>query len=460
MVEDTANEIGKKKKTLLKRLMPQTLLGRSLLILITPVFLIQVVATVIFFDRHWHKMTSRLAFAVAGEVSMIVASLEGRENDTEMLEKQITASEKHLDFLITYDAKSILPPKQKGIVVSQFSGWEHMVKERLTNELMIKLDKPFIVNVDFQEKWIDIQIQMSDGVLNVTLPQRRLFSSTSYIFLIWVFCASTILLIIAILFMRNQVRPIRRLAIAAERFGKGRDVKNFKIEGAREVRQAGQAFLDMKTRIQRQISQRTEMLAGVSHDLRTPLTRLKLQVAMMGNSADIYDMKNDLNDMERMLEGYLNFVRGEGREKTSLIDLSVLLKDIVTATKRQGHKVEFMHEGEVSALISLRSMAFKRCITNIITNASKYADNIWVNLNGDKDVLLIAIEDDGPGIPEEEYGDVFRPFYRVDSSRNVKTGGVGLGLPIAMDIVNSHGGHIWLEKSKHGGLAVLIRMPL
>lgn len=456
------NNSAQKKRHWLKRFMPQTLLGRSLLILITPVFLIQVVATVIFFDRHWHKMTSRLAFAVAGEISMIVATLEGQENNIEYLEHQITASEKHFDFLITYDAQKNTSLKEHSdALTDQFKGWEHMVKERLTNELSLKLDRPFDVNVDFQEKWIEVRVQMQDGVLNVTLPQRRLFSSTSYIFLIWVFCASTILLIIAILFMRNQVRPIRRLAIAAERFGKGRDVKNFKVEGAREVRQAGQAFLDMKKRIQRQISQRTEMLASVSHDLRTPLTRLKLQVAMMGNSADIYDMKKDLDDMEHMLEGYLNFVRGEGQEKTSAIDMTALLKDIVMASKRQGNKVSFSTGREDSpSLISLRPMAFKRCINNILTNASKYAQNIWVDLQADKDALIVKIEDDGPGISEDEYSEVFRPFYRVDSSRNVNTGGVGLGLPIAMDIVNSHGGRIWLEKSKHGGLAVLIRMPL
>ena len=273
------------------------------------------------------------------------------------------------------------------------------------------------------------------------------------------FAASTVLLIIAVLFMRNQIRPIRRLAIAAEHFGKGRNVRNFKTEGAKEVRQAGQAFLEMKERIQRQISQRTEMLAGVSHDLRTPLTRLKLQVAMMGDSPDIYEMKKDINDMEEMIDGYLNFVRGEGQEKSALTSLDNLLKDIAFAAKRQGCDVQ-LELNDLSFSQMLRPVAFKRCLTNITSNAMKYATSIWITMEktSDKQVEII-IEDNGPGIEDDKLGDVFRPFYRVDSSRNQETVGVGLGLPIAMDIVHAHGGEIWLQKSPRGGLAVHISLP-
>ena len=445
-----------KKRPWVKRLLPETLLGRSLLILIIPIFLIQIISTYIFFDRHWSKVTSRLAYAVAGEITILSDQVESRGNDK--FDEIIAPFETNLGYLITYDADDIIDsPEPRS---SMATNWGAMIKETLIKELNHVLRYPFRVNVDFQEKWVEVRVQLSGGVLNVSLSQRRLFSSTTYIFLLWIFAVSIILLIIAVLFMRNQIRPIRRLAVAAERFGKGRDVQNFKLEGAREVRQAGQAFLDMKKRIQRQISQRTDMLAGVSHDLRTPLTRLKIQIAMLGDSPDIFDMKNDIRDMEKMIEGYLNFVRGEGSETTSVMDMHGLLKDVTISTKRQGCDVELDVENG-SVYIPLKQMAFKRCLLNIMSNAAKYSDFIWVTLEktADKEIH-IRIEDNGPGIKEDQFESVFRPFFRVDSSRNMDTGGVGLGLPIAMDIVHSHGGEIWLEKSQHGGLAVNITLPV
>ncbi len=445
---------GKGRRGFIKRLMPQTLLGRSLLILIAPVFLIQIISTVIFFDRHWSKMTSRLAYAVAGEIAVIVEAAKAGE-----IENVALLAEKHLELLVTYEDGKKLDIVEGGYSAS--ISWEAMIKDTMIQELSKAIRVPFVVDVDFNERWVEVRVQMENGVLNISLPQRRLFSSTSYIFLIWVFFASTILLLIAVLFMRNQIRPIRRLALAAERFGKGRNVLNFKVEGAKEVRQAGQAFLDMKTRIQRQISQRTDMLAGVSHDLRTPLTRLKLQVSMMGDSPDIYDMKRDIQDMEKMIEGYLNFVRGQGRENAQFVDIVSLLSEVSVSTKRQGSDVSLNVNGISSLYVSLRATAFKRCIGNILSNASKYSNFIWVTLDHAHDgMLALTIEDNGPGIDEALYDEVFRPFYRVDGSRNVETGGIGLGLPIAMDIVHAHGGEIWLGKSTHGGLAVHIHLPV
>ncbi len=411
----------------------------------------------VFFDRHWSKMTSRLAFAVAGEISFLSSYIEMSDNEA-MIEKSINLAEKEFEFLITFDNGQTLDDASEPS--HMLEGWEGMVRRSLTHELSKALNKPFTVDVDFREKWAEIRVQLSKGVLNVSLPQRRLFSSTTYIFLIWVFFASSTLLVISILFMRNQIRPIRRLAIAAERFGRGRKVDSFKIEGAKEVRQAGQAFIDMKTRLQRQITQRTDMLAGVSHDLRTPLTRLKLQIAMMGDSSDIYDMKNDINDMEKMIDGYLNFVRGDGQEKTVITDISAMLRDAMMSIKRQGCDVS-LNLNNVFVAIPLRTMAFKRCLNNLLSNAAKYADHIWISLDktGDSEIHIM-IEDNGPGIDESNLEDVFRPFYRVDSSRNVSTGGVGLGLPISMDIIHNHGGKIWLEKSKYGGLCVHITLPI
>ncbi len=446
-----------KKYNWIKRFLPSTILGRSLLILVLPVFLIQALSMFIFFDRHWSRMTSRLAYALAGEIAIIADHFE--DDDSAKAQKILDLSETYLDLLITFDEGEALS-NQKDKSWGYLVGLETMVKKTLVRELSNVLAYPFQVDADFQEKWIEVRVQLPSGILNISLPQRRLFSSTTYIFLLWVFSISTILLIISVLFMRNQVRPIRRLAYAAEQFGKGRDVESFKIEGAREVRQAGQAFLDMKVRIQRQITQRTDMLASVSHDLRTPLTRLKLQVAMMGDSPDIYDMKNDIHDMERMIEGYLNFVRGEGNEVSVLSDIPSMLRDITISTKRQGCDVELnLNEIEVSAL--LRPIAFKRCLNNLVSNAAKYSDFIWITLRQPKqDEIEIIIEDNGPGIDKSHYEEVFKPFYRIDGSRNVNTGGVGLGLPISRDIVHAHGGEIWLDKSVHGGLAIYIRLPI
>ncbi len=450
----------RKRRGLIKRFLPQTLFFRSILILVVPIFLIQIIVTTVFFDRHWSKVTSRLAFAVSGEIYLLVNSVE-KDNAIVDMEQNVLANimASKLDILATYEPGKSLADIQPLIKPSVF-GWDAMIKGTLDKELKQKLNKPYTISVDFREKWVSISIQLADGVLNIDVPQRRLFSSTTYIFLLWMFAASTVLLIIAVLFMRNQIRPIRRLAIAAEHLGKGRDVHNFKTEGAKEVRQAGQAFVEMKERIQRQISQRTEMLAGVSHDLRTPLTRLKLQVAMMGDNPDIFEMKKDINDMEKMIDGYLNFVRGEGREKSARTSLDDLLKDITLTAKRQGCSVDLDLNG-ISVTPVLRPVAFKRCLSNITGNAMKYATHIWITLEkrSEKSVEII-IEDNGPGIDENKMDDVFRPFYRVDSSRNQETVGVGLGLPIAMDIIHAHGGEIWLQKSPRGGLAVHIYLPV
>lgn len=440
-----------KKRGILKRFLPQTLFFRSLLILIVPIILIQIIVTTVFFDRHWSKVTSRLAFAVSGEIALLIEELP---------KKDLSGGFEHnLDLLVTFEEgeKLSLMDLQKE---SRAFGWAAMIRNTLDKELTYKVKQPYLINVDFKEKWIGVRIQMETGILNIDIPQRRLFSSSTYIFLLWMFAASTVLLIIAVFFMRNQTRPIRRLAIAAERFGKGREVHNFKTEGAREVRQAGEAFIKMKERIKRQISQRTEMLAGVSHDLRTPLTRLKLQISMMGDSSDIHEMKKDISDMEKMIDGYLNFVRGDGQEKSVRVVLDEMLHDIAIAARREGCAVD-LDLNNMNYSLMLRALDFKRAITNIVSNAVKHADHIWITLEKEEQhEIKIIIEDNGPGIEQEKFEEVFRPFYRIDSSRNQETGGVGLGLSIARDIVHAHGGELELQKSPHGGLAVHIILPV
>lgn len=438
----------------LKKLMPRTLFGRSLMILVTPILLIQIITTIVFFERHWTQMTDRLASAVAGEISVIADKIE-KDASPENVNDIKAWSGQNLELLITYQ------PDQS-ITDEQATGYDSLKESSIGHTLAKAMDaqvrRPYLINVDADEKWVETTVQLDGGLLRVSLPERRLFSSSGKIFLLWMFAISLVLLIVAILFMRNQIRPIRRLAVAAERFGKGLDVPSFKPEGAREVRQAATAFLEMQERIKRQIQQRTAMLSGVSHDLRTPLTRMKLQVAMLGGNPDAQDLKSDIADMERMIDAYLDFARGEGGELAARTDLNEMLERIVSSTRREGVKIELETDGDLS--LQLRPVAFERCVGNVIGNARKYGGNIWVSARRLGDGVEISVEDDGPGIPDDKKEDVFRPFFRIDESRNPATGGVGLGLPIAKDIVHSHGGEIWLGESSHGGLRVAIRLPV
>ena len=269
---------------------------------------------------------------------------------------------------------------------------------------------------------------------------------------------SLVLFAIATLFMRNQVRPLRRLAISADRFGRGLDVPDFKQAGALEVRQAASAFTLMRERIQRQISQRTEMLAGVSHDLRTPLTRIKLQLALMTDHPDIANIQTDINDMETMLEGYLAFARGEGGENAVAVNLGALLDEVVASARREGAAIDLHVEGDM--VLPLRRDAFKRALVNLLSNSQRHAEHISVRAGRRNDGVVITIDDDGPGIPPDKREEVFRPFYRLDTSRNRETGGVGLGLAISRDVIRGHGGNIALDASPLGGLRVRIRLPL
>ncbi|WP_435641485.1 ATP-binding protein [Micavibrio aeruginosavorus] len=438
-------------RSLFRNILPRTLLARSLMILIIPVLLTQMITVYIFFDRHWGKMTDRLAYAVAGEMAIVAEQIEN-DPSPERISRISGHMAKHLDLLISYQPGAVLENIPEDIDRS-------IVSDILGRALDQQVRRPYRINVDLSEKWVEIAIALNDGVLFVSSPQRRLFSSSGYIFLLWMIFTSIVLLAVSILFMRNQIRPIRRLAVAAERIGKGRDMPaTLKVEGAREVRQAAQAFLDMNDRIKRQISQRTAMLAGVSHDLRTPLTRLKLQVAMLGNHPDAEGMMQDIQDMEKMLNGYLDFVRGEGGEQAVAGDMNDILNRIVSGARRAGGDVILDSQGDLA--LTLRPMAMERALSNLITNARKYASHVWMSARRVNDDVEIVIDDDGPGIPPDQYDDVFRPFYRVDTSRNTATGGVGLGLPIAQDVIHSHGGQITLDQSPRGGLRVIILIPV
>ena len=436
----------------LKDFLPRSLFYRSLLILTVPIILTFAISTYVFFDRHWEKMASRLATGVAGEVAFFLERIdEGISNDE--LDGLTQASLSYLQMNIQYKKNATIQQDQ-----TEYFGRGDVIKRILYKELKESFDYPFRILVDVEEKWTQVQVQKGDDVLVFTVPERRLFSSSGYVFLLWMLSVSIILMTVAILFMRNQIRPIKKLSVAADRFGKGRDVPFFKPEGAREVRQAARAFIGMRDRMQNQIQQRTLMLAGVSHDLRTPLTRLKLQAEMIEDESEKAAIKEDIDDMERMISAYLEFTKGEGNETPERINLKDFLQDIIGSFEKVGFALHFDVSGE-SFDLYLRPIAMERCLNNIISNAQKFAEKVWVSLEAKEEQVVIRIDDDGPGIDPSNYQDVFKPFYREEKSRNKKTGGVGLGLPIAQDIVLAHGGTIELDKSAKGGLCVTITLP-
>ena len=433
----------------IKAALPQTLLGRALMIIVTPAVLLQLLLLLIFYENHWNQIARRLAGAVVAEIATMISIHdlieEDRPGQTELIAFQ------NLELLMDFDAGAALPrpiPEPASDTLS----------EKLAVELANRIGRPFIIDVDYSERRVLIAIELNAGVVTISAPRERLFSSTTYVFVLWMIGASAVLFTIAIVFMRNQIRPIRRLARAADRFGKGQDVGEFRIAGATEVRQAARAFSLMRGRIKRQIAQRTEMLAGVSHDLKTPLTRMKLQIAMLGDGPDVTDLKNDIAEMEHMIEGYLAFARGEGEESPRATDIDRLLDEVVVSARRQGGDVSL--EGQTGLSMLIRPNAFKRCVANIVSNAVRYASHVRVMVRAGTSVLEIIVDDDGPGIPAERTEDVFRPFFRLDPSRNPKTGGVGLGLTIARDVARAHGGELTIGEAPAGGVRATIRLPL
>lgn len=431
-----------------KRFLPRTLFGRTALIIVTPVVLAQLVATWIFYDRHWETVTRRLAFAVAGDIAMIVELLDAADTPMET-DRILALAARTTDLMMTVEAGAALPDPPPPI--------RGMLAENLAKAMRERVAAPFVVNTQMAD-WYEIRVGLPGGVLSVLSPEKRLFSPTTYIFILWMVGAALVLFAIAIIFMRNQIRPIRRLAAAADAFGKGRDVPNFKLEGAAEVRQAAAAFLAMRERLQRQISQRTEMLAGVSHDLRTPLTRMKLALDMLEPSPEVDELNADVAEMETMIEAYLAFARGEGGESIGPTDLERILREAVAGARRQGAQIIYIEGGGL--IMPLRPNAIRRCIANLLTNAARHADAIWVAIGVTGQYVEVTVDDDGPGIPAHLREDAFRPFQRLDPSRgNESGGGTGLGLTIARDVARSHGGDVTLGDSPQGGLRVVVRLP-
>ncbi len=441
-------EFGIRPEGWVKRVLPRTMFGRSLLIVVVPLILLQAIATWVFYDRHWAAVSWRLSAAVAGDVGLLIEAMKLADSPGEtarLLERAAALTD--LDFTLNRgDTLPSLPP-----------GSGSPPEDQLTQAMQGRVTLPYrITNID-DPRGIRIEVQLPEGVLAVEAPRKRLSSYTTYIFVMWMVGSSLVLLAVAIVFLRNQVKSLRRLAAAADGFGKGRPVPFFKVEGAVEIRQAALAFMTMRDRIQRQIRQRTQMLAGVSHDLRTPLTRMKLALELLGNDPAVEELKSDVAEMEHMVYGYLDFARGEGTEEPVETDVSLLLEDVAAAMRRAKTPLSVSVGPEY--VMPVRPNALRRCLGNLIANARRHGTHVWLTGVAVADGIDIVVDDNGPGIPPADRGRVFRPFVRLDASRNPSTGGVGLGLTIARDVARSHGGDVRLETSPQGGLRARVHLP-
>jgi two-component system osmolarity sensor histidine kinase EnvZ len=433
-----------------ERLMPRTLLGRSIIIIVTPVMLLQAISAWVFYTSHWDTVTRRLAQSVAGDIAYVIRQLP-HPIDPVQAQPLFAIAKDMMDVKLVFKPGEILP--NDPTITRQ-----NLVDRSLQKALEDALRRPFLIDSRSQRNYIEIHVQLAEGVMQAQVRRRRLFSSTTYLFFLWMVGTSLALLAFATIFMRNQVRPIKRLAQVADDFGRGRDIRDFEPSGASEVELAGHAFNLMRDRIRRQISQRTEMLAGVSHDLRTPLTRMKLQLALMGGNPEIADLKKDVEEMERMIGGYLAFARGEGTERAVDADLVALVGDAVNDARREGAAIELAVPSQ-KIMLPLRRDALRRALANVIGNARRYASRIEVSMRTRGHGVDVIVDDNGPGIPMAQREDVFRPFFRLEYSRNPETGGTGLGLAIARDIVRTHGGEITLHDSPLGGLRAVLRLP-
>jgi two-component system osmolarity sensor histidine kinase EnvZ len=434
---------------MLKRFLPSSLFGRSIIIVVAPVVLLQIVAAVVFYDRHLDQITRRLARSVAGDIGFVAAALTRDQGGLARFHILQSANLRlNLSFTLIPERKL-----KAGPLPQPSSPLEGLLIRTIDQGLELA----FTIQNRPEKKNYLIQVAFEGGVLQVLVPHNRITSATLEVLILWVVGSSLLLLAIAIMFLRNQVRPILRLADAADLLGRGQDAVDFKPSGAVEVRRAGDAFLRMRERIDRHIRQRTEMLAGVSHDLRTPLTRLKLELAMLRDIPAAAEMRADVDEMEGMIEGYLAFARGAAGERAVDTDVNALLDEAVEDARRHGGKVEFAANGELRGRLRPRSL--KRCLDNLLGNAQRYAGRCTLAATRDGGVIEIIVDDDGPGIPEDEREAAFRPFYRLENSRNQGTGGVGLGLAITRDTVRNQGGDVILEDAPQGGLRAVIRLP-
>jgi two-component system osmolarity sensor histidine kinase EnvZ len=430
--------------------LPKGLYARSLLIIVTPMVLLQSVVAFVFMERHYNQVTLRLSASLAQDIAALIQVYETYpQRDNAAALRKIAGEKLRLNV-------EILPPDplpQPGP-----KPFFSLLDTALSQEIGRLVDRPFWIDTVGDSNLVEIRIQLDKAVMRVFARRSQAYASNSHIFLIWMVGTSLVLLAIAILFLRNQIKPILRLAAAAEAFGKGRDIADFRPRGAREVRQAAIAFMEMKKRIERQIEQRTTMLAGVSHDLRTILTRFKLELALLEDSPEVEALRRDVDEMQRMLEAYLDFARGEVGEQPQLVDVSEILDDLAAEATRRGKRASATFSGP--PIVQVRPDAFKRCLANLVSNAVRFGSTVMLSGSREPRWLMVQVDDDGPGIPQDRRDDVFRPFLRLDDARNQNETGTGLGLSIARDIASVHGGEIALSQSPLGGLRATVRIPV
>jgi two-component system osmolarity sensor histidine kinase EnvZ len=412
--------------------------------------ILQSVVAFVFMERHWNTVTRRLSGAVTQDISALIDIYKTYPHDADHAQIRRLAQER-LGLVVDFLPVTEMPPPGPKPFFS-------LLDQALSEEIRKQIGKPFWIDTVGRSSLVEIRILLDDTVMRIFARRGAAYASNSEIFLLWMVGTSLVLLTVAILFLRNQIRPILRLADAAESFGKGREVPGFRPRGAREVRRAAQAFIEMKRRVERTIEQRTTMLAGVSHDLRTVLTRFKLELALIGDSPEVEAMRRDVDEMGRMLEAYLAFARGDAGEQSAPTDMADFLDELKADAERHGHKTMVVFHGH--PVVTVRPHAFKRCLANLVSNAARFGSALSITGHRDHRWLTVTVDDDGPGIPVALREDVFKPFLRLDVARNQDEGGTGLGLAIARDIARSHGGDIALADSPLGGLRATVRVPV
>jgi two-component system osmolarity sensor histidine kinase EnvZ len=434
----------------LNRVLPKGLYARALLIIIAPMVILQSVVAFVFMERHSTLVTQRLSAGVVQDIAALIDVYRGYPQDADQQQIRRIAQER-LGLVVDFLPLSDMPPPGPKPFFS-------LLDQTLSEELRKQIARPFWIDTVGKSALVEVRVQLDNSVMRVFARRSAAYASNSEIFLFWMMGTALVLISVAVIFLRNQIKPILRLADAAESFGKGREVPNFRPRGAREVRRAAQAFIEMKTRIERSLEQRTAMLAGVSHDLRTVLTRFKLELALLGESPEVEAMKRDVDEMARMLEAYLAFARGDLGELAAPTDMAEFLEELRLDAERHGHKASVVFHGP--PIVTVRPAAFKRCLGNLVSNASRFAPSIAITGHRDHRYLTVTVDDDGPGIPPDLREEVFKPFLRLDDARNQDEGGTGLGLAIARDIARSHGGDIMLGDSPLGGLRATVRVPV
>ena len=435
-------------------LVPKGLYAHALIIIIAPIVLLESVVAFSFMERHWQSVTRRLSEATARDIGALIEVYENHTSEEDYT-RLIDMARDKLGL-----SMQILPPSD--LPTTQPKPFFALLDRTLSTELRRHVKQPFWIDTVGQSSKVEIRVRHDYAVLRFIATRSQTYASNSHIFLAWMVGTSVVLLTVAILFLRNQIRPILRLADAADAFGKGRPVpEDFTPRGAREVRQAATAFIEMRERITHHVDQRTTMLAGVSHDLRTVLTRMHLQLAFLGEGSEVAAMKSDMLHMQHMLEDYLAFAKGDGGEVAVPTNVYDLLEEVQADAQFLGTPVDFkMSRRRRNLIVPLKRNAMKRAIINLLTNAARFGDQVLLRGATERGWLRIEVDDSGPGIPEAERENVFRPFYRLDHARNQDEGHSGLGLAITRDIARSHGGEVTLADSPMGGLRAVMRLPL